>query len=469
MCYLQKMRRVTATAWVLLVVLAASAQDITGDWTGLLKAGAMQVHIVFHITRQDTGYNTLMDSPDQGVNGIPVASTRVEDGRLTLEVAQPKIEYSGEWKDSLITGTFRQAGLSFPLEMRRGKPAPPIRPQAPARPYPYTEEEVRIVNKGAGITLAGTLTLPPGKGSFPAVVLITGSGPQDRDESLMGHKPFLVISDALTRRGVAVLRYDDRGTAQSTGDFGKATTADFATDVEAAVAYLKTRKEINARRIGLIGHSEGGIIAPLVASRRRDIRCIVLLAGPGLRGEEIILSQQQLIAQAGGAWTKTAQDMVELNRGAMDIVVRDSLRLEHRDTMRQQLAAYFDQRSTQFPILKSPGLGGARQAIEQLSSPWMEYFLAYDPAPALERVSCPLLAMAGSKDLQVSPEENLVAIGRALEKGGNRHFEVKEFPDLNHLFQECKTGLPSEYGMIGETFSPAALEFMVNWVVKQCK
>jgi pimeloyl-ACP methyl ester carboxylesterase len=350
--------------------------------------------------------------------------------------------------------------------MRRGKPPAPVRPQTPVRPYPYGEEEVRFENKGAGVTLAGTLTLPAGKGSFPAVVLITGSGPQDRDESLMGHKPFLVIADALTRRGIAVLRYDDRGTARSSGDFRKATTADFATDVEAAVTYLKTRKEINARRIGLIGHSEGGIIAPLVASRNKEIRCIVLLAGPGLRGEEIILSQQQLIAQANGGWGKPAQEMVDVNRGAMEIIVRDSLRLEHRDTIKQQLAAYFDQRSAQVQVLKSGGAEATRLAVEQLTSPWMEYFLAYDPAPALERVRCPVLAMAGSKDLQVSPEENLVAIGRALEKGGNTHFEVKEFPDLNHLFQECTTGLPGEYATIEQTFSPVAMDFMVNWVVK---
>ncbi|HEY4112220.1 alpha/beta hydrolase family protein [Puia sp.] len=466
------MRKIIATASVCWIALAASAQDITaapgiaGDWTGLLKAPGLQVHIVFHISKKDTGYSALMDSPDQGVNGIPVASARLVQGQLILEVAQPKIEYSGDWKDSVITGTFRQGGLSFPLEMRRGGVAPPVRPQEPVKPYPYVAEEVRFENKAAGVTLAGTLTLPPGKGVFPAVILITGSGPQNRDEELLGHKPFLVIADALTRRGIAVLRYDDRGVAQSTGDFGKATTADFATDVEAAVAYLKTRKEINVRRIGLIGHSEGGLIAPMVAERSKDIRFIVLLAGPGVRGEEVILSQQQLIAQAAGAWSKPAQDMLEVNRGAMDIIVRDSLRLEHRDTLRRQLETYFTDQSTRFPVLRS-GSSMTRGAIDQLSSPWMEYFLAYDPAPALERVRCPVLAMAGSKDLQVAPEDNLVAIGRALEKGGNRHVEVKEFSDLNHLFQEAKTGLPAEYSTIEQTFAPVALEFMGNWVMKQ--
>ncbi len=266
------MRRVIATTWALWTVLAVTGQDITGDWTGLLRASGLQLHIVFHISKQDTSYNAVMDSPDQGVNGISVASARLVGRQLTLEVAQPKIEYTGEWKDNLIVGTFRQAGLSFPLEMQRGAPTTPVRPQEPAKPYPYPTEEVRFENKGAGVMLAGTLTLPSGKGPFPAVVLITGSGPQNRDEELLGHKPFLVIADALTRRGIAVLRYDDRGTAQSTGDFGKATTADLATDGEAAVVWLKTRKEINARRIGLIGHSEGGIIAPMVASRDKNIR-----------------------------------------------------------------------------------------------------------------------------------------------------------------------------------------------------
>jgi hypothetical protein len=463
------MRKVIAAVAVLGTALAASGQDISGDWTGLLKAGAMQVHIVFHISKQDTGYNTLMDSPDQGVNGIPTASTRVVGGQLTIECAQPKIEYSGEWKDSLISGTFRQSGLSFPLQLRRGIPAPPVRPQTPVKPYPYAKEDVRFENKGAGVTLAGTLTLPPGKGAFPVVVLITGSGAQDRDETLLGHKPFLVIADALTRRGIAVLRYDDRGTAKSTGDFSKGTTADFATDVEAAVAYLKTRKEINARRIGLIGHSEGGLIAPMVAARNRDIKFIVLLAGPGLRGEEILLSQQQSILQASGAWNKKTQDMVDANRGAMDLIVGDSLRLEHLDTLKKQLAVYFEQKSDLSPVLKSGGPEATTRAIEGITSPWMAYFLAYDPAPALERLHCPVLAMAGSKDLQVSPEENLVAIGRASEKGGNKRLEVKEFPDLNHLFQESKTGLPSEYATLEQTFSPAALEFLVNWVVKQAK
>jgi len=463
------MRRAIATAWVLWAALGAAGQDITGTWSGMLKAPGIQVRIVFRISKVDTGYSAVMDSPDQGVNGIPVASTRFDQGRLTLEIAQPKIEYSGEQKDSLVTGTFRQGGLSIPLEMRRGAAtAKLVRPQEPVGPFPYTAEEVRFGNKDAGVTLAGTLTLPPGKGAFPAVVLITGSGPQNRDEEIFGHKSFLVIADALTRRGIAVLRYDDRGIGQSTGAFSKATTADFATDVEAAVAFLRTRKEVNPRRIGLVGHSEGGLIAPMVAVKDEKIRFIVLLAGPGLRGEEVALSQQQLMAQAAGVWNKQTQDMAEVNRGAMDIVVRDSLRMEHPDSLRQQLKAYFAQKAAQFPVLQdsSPMVG---QALAELTNPWTGYFLAHDPAPVLEQVRCPVLALAGSKDLQVAPEDNLVAIGRALEKGGNKHLEVKEFPDLNHLFQECKTGLPSEYSTIEQTFSPAALEFLTNWVVKQAK
>lgn len=463
------MRRAIATAWALWAALGAAGQDITGNWSGTLNAPGIQVRIVIHISKVDTGYSAVMDSPDQGVNGIPVASTRFGQGRLTLEVAQPKVEYTGEWKDSLITGTFRQGGLSIPLELRRaGATAKLVRPQEPAGPFPYTAEEVRFENKGAGVTLAGTLTLPPGKGAFPAVVLITGSGPQNRDEEIFGHRSFLLIADALTRRGIAVLRYDDRGVGQSTGVFSKGTTADFATDVEAAVVWLRTRKEINPRRIGLLGHSEGGLIAPMVAARDEKIRFIVLLAGPGMRGEEVSLSSQQLIAQAAGAWNKQAQETIDMNRGAMDIVVRDSLRMQHPDSLRVQLNAYFAQKATEFPVLKeNPAI--VSRAIAELSSPWTGYFLSYDPAPALEQVRCPVLALAGSKDVQVAPEDNLVAIGRALEKGGNRHLEVKEFPDLNHLFQECKTGLPAEYGTIEQTFSPVALEYLTNWVMKQAK
>src|SRR5258708_568912 len=262
------MRRVIATTWALWTVLAVTGQDITGDWTGLLRTSGLQLHIVFHISKQDTSYNAVMDSPDQGVNGISVASARLVGRKLTLEVAQPKIEYTGEWKDNLIVGTFRQAGLSFPLEMQRGAPTTPVRPQEPAKPYPYPTEEVRFENKGAGVMLAGTLTLPSGKGPFPAVALITGSGPQNRDEELLGHKPFLVIADALTRRGIAVLRYDDRGTAQSTGDFGKATTADLATDVEAAGCLVKNPKKINSPPDRLIRPHCGGVIFSEVGYRR---------------------------------------------------------------------------------------------------------------------------------------------------------------------------------------------------------
>jgi pimeloyl-ACP methyl ester carboxylesterase len=464
------MKKIVAIAGIFLATagLSASAQDIAGDWMGTLVYSGIKLRIVFHINKTDTGYNSMMDSPDQGVRGLPMASTRFDQGRLTLEMAQPRIEYAGDYKDSVVTGTFKQGGVSVPMDLRRGIPEKPVRPQEPKKPYPYTEEEVTIENKSARVTLAGTLTLPSGSGRFPVAVLITGSGPQNRDEEILGHKPFLVIADALTRAGIAVLRYDDRGVAKSTGKFTGATTADFATDAEAAVAWLRTRKDINPKRIGLIGHSEGGLIAPMVAARDRNIRFIVLLAGPGLRGEEVILSQQQLIAQATGSWNKTTQDMVEFNRGAMDIVVQDSARMRHRDSILEQGKVYFAQKAATYPAL-SPDSPSGKQALAQLTEPWFMYFISYDPAPAMEQVRCPVLAMNGAKDVQVAPEENLVAIGRALQKGGNKHFEVKEFPDLNHLFQECKTGAPSEYGQIEQTFSPAALEFLTNWVVKQAK
>src|ERR1035437_2260027 len=242
-------------------------QNITGEWNGALKVGSMQLRFVLHISKTDSGYSSTFDSPDQGAKDIPMSKTIFENNMLTVEMASAGIEYTGKLDSGIVNGTFKQGGQSLPLVLSRQtiEKAEIKRPQEPVKPYPYYSEEVTIENKIANITLAGTLTLPTKEGKYPVVVLITGSGPQNRDEELMGHKPFLVLSDYLTRNGIGVLRCDDRGTFASKGDFAKATTFNFATDVESSVDYLKTRPEIDQKHIGLIGHSEGGIIAPIVA------------------------------------------------------------------------------------------------------------------------------------------------------------------------------------------------------------
>lgn len=331
--------------------------------------------------------------------------------------------------------------------------ASPRRPQEPRKPYPYREEDVSYKNQAQGNTLAATLTIPAGKGPFPAVVLITGSGPQDRDESLMGHKPFLVLSDYLTRKGIVVLRADDRGVGKSTGEFSGATTADFATDTEAGIAYLKTRPEVNPKLIGLVGHSEGGVIAPMIAARRSAVAFIVMLAGPGVPGDEIIVKQAELLAQSVGKSRQEAAKAAEKQRKILNIVKEDV----DPDSLDKQLHEEL-----------SGELSGAQISaiLRQMNIRWLRYFLTYDPALALGKVTCPVLALNGSKDLQVPPDQNLPPIRKALAVGGNKNFEVDELPGLNHLFQTAKTGAPAEYSEIEETISPMVLEKIAAWILK---
>jgi dipeptidyl aminopeptidase/acylaminoacyl peptidase len=323
---------------------------------------------------------------------------------------------------------------------------------------------VTVENRKDNITLAGTLTLPSKEGKYPVVVLITGSGPQNRDEEIMGHKPFLVLSDYLTRHGIAVLRCDDRGTFASKGSFARATTFDFATDVEAEVSYLKTRKDIDTKHIGLIGHSEGGIIAPMVAVKDKDVIFIVLMAGTGVSGSNLLLRQQEEIGRASGMTEEKLKETAEINRSAFNIIEQSA----DSATISQKLTGYLNQKMKENPEMDIPKGKSAneiiQQQIAQITSPWMLNFIKYNPALMLDKVKCPVLAINGDKDLQVSSKVNLPAIENALKKGGNKNYTIKELPGLNHLFQECKTGLPQEYSTIEQTISPLALETMTNWI-----
>ncbi len=456
-------RRLMTIAIQAALIAAARAQTpppIVGDWAGALAVGGTQLHLVLHITATpDAVLHATFDSVDQHANGIPISSIMLKDGALTMEIAAAHASYSGTLNAAAteIKGTWTQ-GQSLPLDFHKSavslKAEGPKRPQNPTPPYPYQSIDLTYTNPVQHDTLAATLTVPQGKGPFPAVLLITGSGPQDRDESLMGHKPFLVLSDYLTRHGIAVLRADDRGIGKSTGDFATATTADFATDAEAGVALLKTRPEVDPHRIGLIGHSEGGIIAPMVAARNKDVAFIVLLAGTGTPGIDIITGQTRLIAEVSGASKDDAEKAASEERAMLQAVVseKDPAALDKK--LREQLAGQMPEAQVNI-------------AIKQVTSPWFKYFLAYDPAPALRQVKCPVLALDGSKDLQVPPEQNLAAIRAALKAGGNTNFEVKELPNLNHLFQTAKTGSPAEYASIEETFAPVALSTIGDWILKQ--
>ena len=432
--------------------------DIAGDWSGTLETGAQTLRTVFHITATTGGLSATLDSLDQGAKGIPVSSITRDGASIKMQVAMVGGRFEGKLSEdgSLIDGIWTQA-IPLPLVLKRGAPAaepPPKRPQNPVKPYPYTEEEVSYPNPAGGFRLAATFTIPRGKGPFPAVLLITGSGPQDRDEELMGHRPFLVLADYLTRRGIAVLRADDRGFGKSGGKFAGATTADFATDAEAGVAYLKSRAEVNSKKIGLIGHSEGGMIAPMVAARNRDVAFIVMMAGTGVPGDQVLPEQAAQLAEASGVPHAAARLVAERQRKLIDLV-------EH-----EKDSAVVKQKVKELAGPNAPDEMIDAQ-IAALSSPWMRYFFTYDPAPALRKVTCPVLALNGSKDRQVPPEQNLPAIRAALEQGGNTHFQVVEMPGLNHLFQTAQTGAVSEYQRIEETIAPAALEKIAGWIVGQ--
>lgn len=439
-------------------------QEISGQWNGVIKLPGQQFRVVFNISKTETGYASTMDSPDQGVNGIPFTKTSFENSIVKLEIPSALIVYEGMLnKDDNIVGNFVQRGQSFPLNLSKGRTEEKavLRPQEPKKPYPYYSEEVSFQNQTDKNVLAGTLTLPKKEGHFPAVILITGSGPENRDEELFGHKPFLVLADYLTKKGIAVLRFDDRGVAKSTGNFKSATTMDFARDVQAGVDYLKSRKEIDKSKIGLIGHSEGGVIAPIVAGNSKDIDFVVLLAGTGIRGDKLMLLQKEKIERQMGVPENEIKKGQEIFKGAYDIILASS---SGDNNLKPKINNYFklkyeDKMSEQ----QISGLAA------QITDPWMVYFLKFDPSSALEKVKCPVLAINGDKDLQVPADVNLEAIKKALAKGGNTKTTAKVLPNLNHLFQECKTGLPDEYGTIEQTFSPIALEGISKWILVQVK
>lgn len=448
-----------------------SSGNIEGLWLGNLEVpGGKELRILFNIsTKSDDSIIATMDSLDEGAKGIPVDKVTYNDGKLTLEVKSIGGVFEGNLnKDGkIIEGEWKQSELVLRLVLNHIDKVPDLRrEQEPVKPYPYTEEEVVYENKGAGIKLAGTLTLPKSGEPFPAVLLITGSGPQNRNEEIVGHRPFLVLSDYLTRQGIAVLRVDDRGVGKSTGNFSQATTEDFVEDVSAAVEYLKSRKEIDPKRIGLIGHSEGGLIAPLVAVKSNDVSFIVLMAGPGLTGEEILYLQSALISRAEGASNVTVARNEALMKKMFSIIKEEQNNTIAEGKIRKLLKAEIANMSKEEENYSDYSEDNIDAQIQVVLSPWMRFFLTYDPRPTLMKVKCPVLAINGEKDLQVPSEENLHAIEEALKAGGNKDYTIKEMPGLNHLFQTAHTGSPTEYAKLEETISPAALKFIGDWVLE---
>ena len=458
---------------ILLMITQVYPQQshLTGIWTGKLELpNSLELTIVFNLSKDDSGkYTSTLDSPDQGAMGIPTESTTINNDSLLIKIPLVQGFYSGKiiYDEMKIEGKWSQGGMSLDLNVNKvEKLEGRNRPQEPKEPYLYNSEEVLFENETDGVVLAGTLTFPKEGNNFPAVVMITGSGGQDRNEELLGHKPFLVIADYLTKNGIAVLRFDDRGIAQSTGNHDAATSEDFAKDVLAAVQFLKDRKEIDKTKIGLIGHSEGGIIAPLVAVQSSDVAFIVMMAGLGIPGDSILYLQGELIQRAEGMPEEEIMKSLKMQRELFSIIKNsnndEELDKELKEIFNKEYAAMTEEEKSK---LGDPEVYLNMQ-VKTLTSPWFKYFLRFDPAPVLEKVKCPVFAINGEKDLQVPPKENLSAIESALKKGDNKNFEVKMLPGLNHLFQTSTTGKISEYGKIEETISPVALQTMLGWIKK---
>jgi len=448
-------------------------KNIEGIWQGTLKVQGIELRIIFKIKKdKDESLSATMDSPDQGAENIPMDTVKLEGSNLFMELKKAGGVYEGSISEDgkKIEGTWKQGGLDFPLVLEHtDKVAELKRPQEPKKPFPYKEEEVAYKNEKHEIKLAGTLTLPQGEGPFPAVLLISGSGAQDRNEELLGHKPFLLLSDYLTRRNISVLRVDDRGVGGSTGNLSESTSINLAEDVLSGVRFLKTRKEIDPERIGLIGHSEGGIIAPIVASKSEDIAFIILMAGTGLTGEEILYLQGELIARANGATEEEIQEARLRQELIFNVLKKekdnDSAEKALRKLYEEDIAGMDEEEKKDAEVSDEV----FKASLKKILNPWFRFFLTFDPKTALNKVKCPVLAIIGEKDLQVPPEQNLKEIEKALKQGGNGDYTVKELPGLNHLFQTADTGAPGEYGKIEETISPSALKLIGDWLLKHVK
>ncbi|HEY9054317.1 MAG TPA: alpha/beta fold hydrolase [Rectinemataceae bacterium] len=461
-----------------------SVSSLAGEWIGTLQAGGARLRIVFRVTSGEGGFTAVMDSPDQGAKGIPVSSASLEGSAIVFDLKNIGGRYEGtlDAAGGKIAGFWKQGGLRFPLDLVKQAQSTPDaptsaaaqlagsrRPQEPQPPFPYETREVKVKAGGSsasggtgGFELAGTLCLPRGDGPFPSALLVTGSGQQDRDETIVGHKPFLVLADYLARRGIASLRLDDRGAGDSGGDFGSATTHDFAEDAASAIAFLRAQRELDPRRTGIIGHSEGGIVASMVAAKDPDLAFAVLLAGPGLPGEQILYLQNAAIARASGVGEQTIAGANATNARLYAIALSSSSPEDKRTAI---IKIYKDMAPAGAPqkVLDALEAEGERSAA-QLLSPWFRSFLILDPYPYLKQARMPLLALIGSKDLQVPADENLAAIGAALAEAGNPRSAALRLDGLNHLFQTADTGLPEEYGAIEETISPTALETIGLWL-----
>ena len=484
------MKKIISALPVIFITLVSQAQNIMGNWEGNITLQGNQIPIVFHISKDSS--NKLVasfDSPSQHAFNLPCNEVIVKEDSVILMMAVLKGKYEGllSADKKQISGTWYQGGGSLPLTVNKTSETATVkelkRPQTPKPPYPYLSEDVEYFNADKTIQYGATITYPKPNTDgtaiisyakpplYPAVILITGSGQQDRDETILGHKPFAVIADYLTKKGFLVLRIDDRGIGKTTGNFATSTTAGFEKDVEAGLDFLEKQPQVNKQKIGLIGHSEGGMIAPVVASKRSEIKFIVLLAGPGIPIVDLMAEQTEAISKSYGAPPATVKASGDLYR----IVAKEINKTADKELVQKNIMIKINEwaKTADTSIVRALGFADTAiinkniaSQVQALSSPWFKYFLAFNPQVYLQKLNCKVLALNGSKDVQVISKTNLAGIKSSLQKSKSPKFDVIEIPGLNHLFQTCIKCNPAEYGDLEESFSPKALEIIGNWLQK---
>lgn len=472
-----KIKAIAFSITLFIYNIISAQTNFSGTWNGTLNV-AGSLRLVLHVTQaQDGTYSGKLDSPDQHVTGIDCDKVTVAGKTLIFTIDKIKVSYTGNLiNDTTLSGTFTQ-GVNIPLDFHRTN-APfvartIVRPQTPKPPFPYKSEE--IIYNGNGLQYGGTITIPQGNGPFPAILLITGSGQQDRDETIFDHKPFAVLADVLTRDGFVVLRVDDRGKGNSTGDFVNSTTADFAKDVNTSVDYLKSRHEVNDKKIGLLGHSEGGMIAPMVATQRNDINFIILMAAPGVKIIDLITEQNAAVQKTTGIDARTADNFKPYYRTILETALStpDTVQLQQKTVQSlNEFAANTDTTALQALQIYYPQdkLRYAQEINQAVTNPWFKYFIQFDPQSYLTKLrKVKVLALNGSKDIQVISQQNLPAVRNSLIEGRTKRFDTKEMPGLNHLFQTCIKCSVAEYAELQETIAPVALQTITDWLNKNVK
>jgi pimeloyl-ACP methyl ester carboxylesterase len=449
--------------------IITAQSSFIGMWEGKLKAGA-DIRMIFHVAKDDAGYTAALDCPDQGLKGVKASTLRIVNDSIYLEIAQFQAKYSGKLQGSSeISGVFYQ-GMSLPLNLKKiEKIEAIVRAQTPVEPFPYRSENLLYTNKDKSITYGATITIPNGKGTFPAALMLTGSGQQNRDEEILGHKPFAVIADHLTRNGFIVLRVDDRGMGQTTGDVKSSTTLDFANDAIVSLNYLMNRQEVDKGKVGLIGHSEGGMIAQIIASERSDLDFVIMLAAPGDKIIKLMCDQNEAVLTKAGLPEEYVKAYSSLYNSIMLSVI-NSTNESLSENIKQDVDNWIQKTPNQI-VLATTGIKDelsksnfVQAFAKQTSSAWFKYFLSYDPSTSIKKIKAKVLAVNGSQDVQVISKSNLKAIESALKESKSKIFDVKELNGLNHLFQECKSCTVNEYGQLEQTISPTLLKTITEWL-----